>query len=151
MFGESLLTGVDDLLDMFANRFFFGCEADDPMNALAFASDLNPGGVTLPAIFASDVGHWDVPDLRGVVPEAYELVEHGHIDREQFRDFVFDNPVKLWTAMNPGFFQITRRGSGPHPSCLLSSLRQGFMSTVRAAERAPGSNRHGQPGSSWLT
>jgi hypothetical protein len=48
-----------------------------------------------------------VPDLRGVVPEAYELVEHGHIDREQFRDFVFDNPVKLWTAMNPGFFRGT--------------------------------------------
>ena len=35
-FAESLLTGVDDLLDMFANRFFYGCEADDPMNVLAF-------------------------------------------------------------------------------------------------------------------
>jgi predicted TIM-barrel fold metal-dependent hydrolase len=107
MFGESLLTGVEDLLEMFANRFFFGCESDDPMNALAFASDLNPGGVTLPAIFASDVGHWDVPDLRGVVPEAYELVEHGHVDEEQFRDFVFDNPVKLWNSMNPEFFRGT--------------------------------------------
>jgi predicted TIM-barrel fold metal-dependent hydrolase len=107
MFGESLLTGVDDLLEMFAHRFFFGCEADEPMNALAFASDLNPGGVTLPAIFASDVGHWDVPDLRGVVPEAYELVEHGHVNEEQFRDFVFDNPVKLWNAMNPDFFRGT--------------------------------------------
>jgi predicted TIM-barrel fold metal-dependent hydrolase len=106
-FGESLLTGVEDLLDMFANRFYFGCEADDPMNVLAFASNLNPGGITLPAIFASDVGHWDVPDLRGVVPEAYELVEHGHIDEEQFRDFVFDNPVRLWTAMNPEFFRDT--------------------------------------------
>jgi hypothetical protein len=52
-FGESPLTGVDDLLDMFANRFFFGCEADDPMNVLAFASQLNPGGVTLLAIFAT--------------------------------------------------------------------------------------------------
>jgi predicted TIM-barrel fold metal-dependent hydrolase len=104
-FAESLLTGVDDLLDMFANRFYFGCEADDPMNALAFASALNPGGVTLPAIFASDVGHWDVPDMRGVLPEAYELVEHGQIDEQQFRDFVFDNPVRLWTAMNPDFFR----------------------------------------------
>ena len=34
---------------MFSTRFFFGCEADDPMNALAFASDLNPGGAILPA------------------------------------------------------------------------------------------------------
>jgi hypothetical protein len=92
---------------MFAHRFFYGCEADDPMNALAFASDLNPGGVTLPAIFASDVGHWDVPDLRGVVPEAYELVEHGHVDEEQFRDFVFDNPVRLWSDMTPDFFEVT--------------------------------------------
>jgi len=107
LFAESLLTGVNDLFDMFAHRFFYGCEADDPMNALAFASDLNPGGVTLPAIFASDVGHWDVPDLRGVVPEAYELVEHGHVDEEQFRDFVFDNPVRLWSGMTPDFFDGT--------------------------------------------
>ncbi|HMC72351.1 MAG TPA: amidohydrolase family protein, partial [Mycobacteriales bacterium] len=77
MFGESQLTGLDDLFDIFANRFFFGCEADDPMNVLAFASSLNPGNVTLPAVFASDVGHWDVRDMREVVSEAWELVEHG--------------------------------------------------------------------------
>jgi hypothetical protein len=77
------------------------------MNALAFATDLNPGGVRLPAIFASDVGHWDVPDLRGVLPEAYELVEHGHVDEQQFADFVFANPVRLWAGGNPGFFAGT--------------------------------------------
>ena len=104
MFAESQLTDVDDLFDIFANRFFFGCEADDPMNVLAFSSSLNPGGVTLPAVFASDVGHWDVPDMREVVPEAWELVEDGHIDEHQFRAFVFDNPVRLWTATNPDFF-----------------------------------------------
>jgi predicted TIM-barrel fold metal-dependent hydrolase len=107
MFTESHLTSVDDLLDIFSNRFFFGCEADDPMNVLAFSSSLNPGGVTLPAVFASDVGHWDVPDMREVLPEAWELVEHGHIDEEQFRAFVFDNPVRLWTATNPDFFAGT--------------------------------------------
>ena len=107
MFAESQLTGVDDLFDIFTNRFFFGCEADDPMNVLAFSSGLNRGGVTLPAVFASDVGHWDVPDMREVVPEAWELVEDGHIDEEQFRAFVFDNPVRLWTAMNPDFFAGT--------------------------------------------
>ena len=107
MFAESQLTGVNDLFDIFTNRFFFGCEADDPMNVLAFSSTLNPGGITLPAVFASDVGHWDVPDMREVVPEAWELVEDGHIDEEQFRAFVFDNPVRLWTAMNPDFFAGT--------------------------------------------
>jgi hypothetical protein len=107
MFGESQLTGVDDLLDIFANRFFFGCEADDPMNVLAFSRSLIPGDVTLPAVFASDIGHWDVRDIREVVPEAYELVEDGHIDESQFRAFVFDNPVRLWTGMNPRFFDGT--------------------------------------------
>jgi predicted TIM-barrel fold metal-dependent hydrolase len=115
-FAESLITGVDQLLDMFSHRFFYGCEADDPMNVLAFASSLTPGGVTLPAIFASDVGHWDVPDMRGVVPEAYELVEHGHIDEGQFRDFVFDNPIRLWTGMNPDFFRGTAIERSAAPS-----------------------------------
>jgi predicted TIM-barrel fold metal-dependent hydrolase len=106
-FGESLLTGVDDVLDMFSNRFFFGCEADDPTNVLAFSTSLNPGGVALPAIFASDVGHWDVPDMREVLVEAHELVDDGLVDDAQFRAFVFDNPVRLWSAMNPDFFRGT--------------------------------------------
>jgi predicted TIM-barrel fold metal-dependent hydrolase len=107
MFGESLVRSEGDILEMFSQRFFFGCEADDPMNALAFSTDLNPGGVRLPAIFASDVGHWDVPDMREVLPEAYELVEHGHVDEQQFSDFVFGNPVRLWAGMNPNFFRDT--------------------------------------------
>jgi predicted TIM-barrel fold metal-dependent hydrolase len=106
-FGESLVQGPDDILDMFTRRFFFGCEADDPMNSLAFASQLNPQGATLPAIFSSDIGHWDVRDMREVLPEAYELVEHGQFTPEQFRAFVFDHPVRLWTSMNPAFFDGT--------------------------------------------
>ncbi|GAA4962153.1 hypothetical protein GCM10023205_27340 [Yinghuangia aomiensis] len=106
-FGESLLTSAQDVLDLFSTRFSFGCEADDPMNALAFSADLNPGGVTLPAVFASDVGHWDVRDIRDVLPEAYELVERHQIDEAQFRDFVFANPARLWTSMNRSFFHGT--------------------------------------------
>jgi len=107
MFAESQVRSVDDLVQMFSTRFFFGCEADDPMNVLAFAAELNPGGATLPAVFASDVGHWDVRDMRGVLAEAYELVEHGHIDEAQFSDFVYGNPVRLWAGMNPDFFAGT--------------------------------------------
>ena len=106
-FGESLINSADDIIEMFSKRFFFGCEADDPMNGLAFSSQLNPGATTLPAIFASDIGHWDVRDMRDVVAEAFELVEHGHIDEAQFRDFVFTNPVELWSATNPDFFTGT--------------------------------------------
>jgi hypothetical protein len=36
-----------------------------------------------------------------VIEEAYEVVESGLISEEDFRDFVFTNPVTLWagTAM----------------------------------------------------
>jgi hypothetical protein len=43
-----------------------------------------------------------------VTEEAYELVEEGKITDEDFRDFVFVNPTKLWTDMNPNFFKGTR-------------------------------------------
>jgi hypothetical protein len=42
-----------------------------------------------------------------VIAEAYELVEHGVITEEDFRDFVFVHPTKLWTDMNPDFFKGT--------------------------------------------
>jgi hypothetical protein len=45
--------------------------------------------------------------MRDVVPEAYELVEQGHIDARQFRAFVFENPVRLWAGGNPAFFEGT--------------------------------------------
>ena len=38
-------------------------------------------GARLNALFSSDIGHFDVPDMTEVVPEAYELVEHGLLDR----------------------------------------------------------------------
>ena len=39
--------------------------------------------------------------------EAWELVEDGLIDAGNFRDFVFTNPVRLLTAVNPSFFDGT--------------------------------------------
>ena len=91
----------------FTEQYFFGCEADDPMNAMAFDGARNPGGARLPAVFASDIGHWDVPDFRGVLGEAWELVEDGHITRDDFRDFTFGNAARLWAGTNPGFFDGT--------------------------------------------
>jgi hypothetical protein len=74
---------------------------------LAFDERLNPLGARLPALFASDIGHWDVPDFRKVLEEAWELVEHGLLDAEGFRHFTFANPVRLWAGTNPGFFEGT--------------------------------------------
>jgi len=42
-----------------------------------------------------------------VTEEAYELVEQGVISENDFRDFVFTNPVELWTGLNPDFFKKT--------------------------------------------
>jgi predicted TIM-barrel fold metal-dependent hydrolase len=106
-FAESLIRSPQDIYDVFSSQYFFGCEADDPMAAVAFDERLNPLGARIPALFASDIGHWDVPDFRQVLEEAWELVEHGLLDREGFRHFTFANPVRLWAGTNPGFFEGT--------------------------------------------
>src|SRR5262245_7551161 len=66
----------EDIRDLFVPRFYFGCEADDPVNAWAFNRGANPLKARLNALFSSDIGHFDVPDMAEVIPEAYELVEH---------------------------------------------------------------------------
>ena len=96
-----------DIKELFVPRFYFGCEADDPANAWAFNDRVNPMRARLNAIFSSDIGHFDVPDMTDVVPEAYELVEHGLIDDGDFRDFVFANAVRFWGEVNPDFFKGT--------------------------------------------
>src|SRR5690242_13349931 len=100
------ITKKEDWLDLYAKPFFFGCEPDDRMNAVAF-SKLNPFGARINAIFSSDVGHFDIPDMRMVLPEAWELVEDGLITRDDFRDFTFANAVRLFGTQNPDFFEGT--------------------------------------------
>jgi predicted TIM-barrel fold metal-dependent hydrolase len=97
----------EDIRELFVPRFYFGCEADDPVNAWAFNRRANPLGARLNALFSSDIGHFDVPDMAAVVPEAYELVEHGLIDDTDFRDFMFTNAVRFWGEVNPDFFKGT--------------------------------------------
>lgn len=53
------------------------------------------------------MGHFDVVDMTEVLEEAYELVEHGLITPDNLREFLFENPVRLHTALNPGFFAGT--------------------------------------------
>jgi predicted TIM-barrel fold metal-dependent hydrolase len=106
-FAESLVLGADDIVRVFTEQYFFGCEADDPMTAIAFDRARNPHRAQLPAIFASDIGHWDVPDFARVLCEAWELVEGGHLDLAGFRAFTFDNPVALWAGTNADFFAGT--------------------------------------------
>ena len=78
-----------------------------PITAWAFDTKKNPYGAKLNAIFSSDIGHWDVVDMRDVTAEAYELVEHGLLNEDEFRDFAFANAARMWCSMNPNFFKGT--------------------------------------------
>lgn len=97
-----------DIKSLFADRFYFGCEADDVTNALAFQTRNNPFNAELKTLFGSDIGHFDVQEMAGVLPEAYELVEDELISTDDFKRFIFENPVRFWGETNPNFFEGTR-------------------------------------------
>lgn len=107
---EFAATGLDDTAEIgeaFTRNFYFGCEADDRMNALAFDSRLNAFGARLKAIFSSDIGHWDVPDISEVLVEAWELVDDGLLTEDDFRAFTFGNVAELYTGGNTHYFDGT--------------------------------------------
>ena len=96
-----------EMLDLFVAPFWFGCEADDPMNPHAFNRAANPFGAAMQAVLGSDNAHWDVTDMNKVLGEAYEMVEKGLLAEADFEAFVFTNPVALHAGMNPSFFEGT--------------------------------------------
>jgi predicted TIM-barrel fold metal-dependent hydrolase len=107
-FEKSGIQSAEDIRNIFVEKFFFGCEGDDPLNAMAF----NPSGIPFDArlkpLYGSDIGHWDVSNMSEITEEVYELVEHGVIDEKSLRTFLFDNAIRFWTANNPDFFKGTR-------------------------------------------
>ncbi|MCZ6888526.1 MAG: amidohydrolase family protein [Gammaproteobacteria bacterium] len=137
----SLATGGEANLDDFAackiekkedfrelfGRFYFGCEADDRMNAWAFDERANPLGTKLNALFSSDIGHFDVEQMNEVLEEAFELVEEGVMSAGDFRAFTFTNPAHFWADGNPDFFK------GTVVETQVAELLRG----ERAQERAP--------------
>ena len=98
----------EDIRDLFAPNFFFGCEGDDRSAAAAFDRKMNPYGASLNPMFGSDIGHFDVEDMRGVLEEAHELVDHGLMSPEDFRRFALENTVRLHGGMNEDFFKGTK-------------------------------------------
>jgi hypothetical protein len=100
------ITSKQDIRDKFVPRFFFGCEADDRTVAFAF-SRANAFEARLQPVFSSDISHWDVEEMNGVVAEAHGLVRKSLLSDEDFADFVFRNPAKLLAGMNPSFFDGT--------------------------------------------
>jgi predicted TIM-barrel fold metal-dependent hydrolase len=106
-FARCGIARAEDIPNLFVNNFYFGCEADDPVNTWAFNAGVNPYGVKLHAIMGSDIGHFDVVDMSSVLAEAYELVERRQLGENDFRDFVFGNAVRFWAGANPDFFKGT--------------------------------------------
>ncbi len=89
---------------LFSRNFYFGCEADDITVSWAFDKRL---GAELKPLFGSDISHFDVIDASTVLHEAWELVERGLIDEDNFQAFTFSNAVRLHGGMNGGFFRGT--------------------------------------------
>ena len=97
----------EDVYRQFVPNFFYGCEGDDRLNACAFDTKVNPMGARLNAMFGSDIGHFDVEDMAEIIEEVYELVEDDLVTETDFRDFTFENAVRLHGGMNPKFFEGT--------------------------------------------
>jgi predicted TIM-barrel fold metal-dependent hydrolase len=110
MLDEWAACGIDaasDIKGRFVDRFYFGCEADDPLTSMAFNTRINPFGAELNAMMGSDIAHWDVPDMTEVLEEAWEMVDHGWIEEGAFTKFTFTNPCRFYTGTNPAFFKGT--------------------------------------------
>lgn len=106
-FSAAGFNSAEDIKKIFTENFYFGCEADDPMNATAFNTSANPLGAKFKPIFSSDIGHWDVPEMNGVVQEAWELVDDGLLTEADFKEFVFSNNANMLLSGNPDFFKGT--------------------------------------------
>ena len=68
----------EDLRELFG-RFYFGCEAEDRMNATAFNTKANPMNARLNALFSSDIGHFDVAHMDEVGFQVTSLLDDGRL------------------------------------------------------------------------
>ena len=98
------INSKEDVQAVFSGNFYFGCEADDRATLWAFDPRM---GVRLRPVFSSDFTHFDVPDFKDVIPEAFEMVEKNFVTEQDFREFTFTNAARLHTRNNPDFFKGT--------------------------------------------
>ena len=66
-------------------------------------------------MFASDIGHWGVPDVREALPEARELVDGGHLAEQHFAGFACGNVVCMFTGMHPNLLEATAVADAVRP------------------------------------
>jgi hypothetical protein len=109
-FAAAGIEKVEDIAARFVPNFYFGAEADDP--TVAFAFNEKALGARLNAFWASDSGHWDVPDLTEVLADTYRLVQNGALSEQDFRDLVYTHPYNFYAGKNPDFFKGTTIDGG---------------------------------------
>ena len=100
------ISSSQDIVDRYVDSFYFGVEADDRGVVTAFLPT-NPKGATLKTVLGSDIGHWDVTDIASVVAESAAMIDKGVLDAAQWRHVVCDNPIEMFTKLNPSFFDGT--------------------------------------------
>ncbi|MCW2546461.1 MAG: putative metal-dependent hydrolase, TIM-barrel fold, partial [Mycobacterium sp.] len=103
-FSAAGFTTVDEIISLFSDRMYFGCEADDPLVGWASGTVIKHRPVNLRPILGTDISHWDAPVMNEVIVEAFELLEDKVIDEDAFKAFTFGNPVSLHKAANKDFF-----------------------------------------------
>ncbi|HEY2562591.1 MAG TPA: hypothetical protein VGI44_02695, partial [Acidimicrobiales bacterium] len=106
-FAAAGVTTVEDIIEPFETRLYFGCEADDPLISFGFRLDFEGRQVALRPMLGSDVSHWDAPVMSNVMVEAYELLERGSVTSQEFEQFTFTNAIRLHAGANPRFFEGT--------------------------------------------
>ena len=105
-FAAMQVSAASEIVDRFVDSFYFGVEADDRGVVTAYLPT-NPMGATLRAVLGSDIGHWDDTDIAAVVAESAAMIDKGVLDAGQWRQVVCDNPIAMFTALNPSFFDGT--------------------------------------------
>jgi predicted TIM-barrel fold metal-dependent hydrolase len=106
-FARCAIERAEDIRDLFVPNFYFGCEAEDSLNAWAFNGKINPFGARLNVVLGSDISHFDVTDMSEVLAEAHELVDEGLLGEADFKDLTFSNAVRFFGGVNPNFFEGT--------------------------------------------
>lgn len=78
-----------------------------------------------------------MPGKRDVLEEAWECVEKGFMTEGNFCDFVWKNPIKLLTNMNPDFFKSTvlEKEVAAELAALLSQIRKSPRRLIPAGFR----------------